>query len=346
MERCIGIDIGYGFVKITDGQEGYLFPSVVGEGCVETLPRMGLQPLGKTDDLRIAVDGKLYNVGNLAIRHSRLPHRGLSATRMEGNTLKVLLLAALSLFCNQPANSFAVVTGLPPGRMHLMDEILRQVRGEHRVTRMGANGPEDLLIRIDRATVVPQPLGTYWSQVLDVRGKVREESAMVGGTIGIIDVGFRTCDLVTVKDGEYVPEQSRTIPVGLVNAYDEIAAGLLAAHGIERETLALDQAVIKGELTVAGRRVDISELRDRAFEQLSVKLQVELQSAWQVSDYDLLMLTGGGSHAVSRYLLPHLPQCNTPSDPGTANARGYVAWANRLWNPVGTPWTDQRTTTA
>jgi plasmid segregation protein ParM len=346
MERCIGIDIGYGFVKITDGQEGYLFPSVIGEGNADALPRMGLQAPSRTDDLRLMVDGTVYHVGNLAIRHSRLAHRGLSATRMEGNTFKVLLLAALSLFCPQPLNSFAVVTGLPPGRMHLMDEVMRQVRGEHRIVRLGSQGPEELTIRIDRVAVVPQPLGTYWSQVLDVRGKVKDDSAMLQGTAGIIDIGFRTCDLVTVKDGEYVPEQSRTIPTGLVAAYDEIAAGLLATYGIERETYALDEAVIRGDLSLAGRRVDITAIRDRAFAQLGVKLLVELQSAWQVSDYDMLVLSGGGSHGISRHLLPALPQCNVPPEPGTTNARGYVAWAGRLWNPAGTPWADQRTTTA
>lgn len=32
MAQLIGIDVGYGFVKVTDGEAGYSFPSVVGEG--------------------------------------------------------------------------------------------------------------------------------------------------------------------------------------------------------------------------------------------------------------------------------------------------------------------------
>lgn len=346
MERCMGIDIGYGFVKITDGQEGYVFPSVVGEGTTDATPRIGLQAPARTDDLRIAVDGRLYNVGNLAIRHSRLAARGLSATRVEGNNFKVLFLAALSLFCNQPINTFAVVTGLPPGRMHLVEEMTRQVKGEHRIVRMTAVGPEECLIRVDRLTFVPQPLGTYWSQVLDARGKVREDSRMLEGSIGIIDIGFRTSDLVSVVDGDYVHEQSRTIPVGLVTAYEEIAAALLASYGVERETYALDEAVIRGEINLAGKRIDITSLRDRAFEQFATKLLVELQSSWQVSAFDVVMLTGGGSHFLARYLQPHLTQAVVPTDPSTANGRGFLAWANRLWNPMPTAWADQRPTIA
>lgn len=346
MERCMGIDIGYGFVKITDGQEGYVFPSVVGEGSAETLPRMGLMAPARTDDLRLAVDGRIYNVGNVAIRHSRLAARGLSATRVEGNSFKVLFLSALALFCNQPLNSFAVVTGLPPGRMHLVEELTRQVRGEHRVIRFTVQGPEEIVIRVDRISVVPQPLGTYWSQVLDARGKVREDSRLLQGAVGIIDIGFRTSDLVSVVDGEYVHEQSRTVPTGLVTAYDEIAAALLAAHGVERETYGLDEAVIRGEVNIAGKRTDITALRDRAFEQLATKLLVELRSTWQVSEFDMLLLSGGGSHFLARYLQPHLAQGIVPADPSTANSRGYLAWASRLWNPAPVAWTEQRSTTA
>jgi plasmid segregation protein ParM len=346
MERCVGIDIGYGFVKITDGQEGYVFPSVVGEGSPDGLPRISLVPPARTEDLRIAVDGKVYNIGNLAIRHSRLAHRGLSATRIEGNHFKVLFLTALTLFCHQPLNTFAVVTGLPPGRMHLTEELVRQVSGEHRVVRLTSQGSEELTIRVDRISVVPQPLGAYWSQVLDPRGKVREATGLLHGRTGIIDIGFRTSDLVTIRDGEYVHEQSRTIPVGLVAAYDEIAAGLLAEHGIERETYALDESVIRGEISLAGKRVDITPLRDRAFEQLATKLLVEVQSAWQANEFDAILLAGGGGYSLSRYLVPHFPQGSVLPEPATANSRGFLSWACRLYNPAGAAWAEGRTTTA
>jgi len=342
MERCVGIDVGYGFVKVTDGQEGYLFPSVVGEGAAESLPRMSLQAPARTDDLRLQIDGEVYHVGNLAIRHSRLAHRGLSATRAEGNDFRVLFLAGLSMLCQQPLNAFAVVTGLPPGRMHLTDELARQVRGEHRVTRLTAQGAEEVAIRVDRLTVVPQPLGAYWSQVMDARGKVREDSSLLQGRIGLIDIGFRTTDLVSVDGGEYVPEQSRTIPVGMASAYEEVSARILSTYGVERETYALDENFIRGEINLAGRRVDIQAMCDRASEQVATKLLVELQSTWQAREFDTLLLSGGGAHMLARYLQPHLPQAMVPADPGTANSRGFLGWASRLWYPSGNAWAEQR----
>ncbi len=314
MERLIGVDLGYGFVKATDGREGFLFPSVVGDGSPHQPLRLASQEADPTDNLRLQIGDRVYHVGTLAVRQSRMAYRSLSVLRDEGNDLLVLFLTALSLFCHEPNTTFSVVTGVPPGRMHLADEFIRSVRGDHRVVRYRAANPEELYLRVDRVTVVPQPLGTYWSQVLDSRGQLQPHAA-AEGRVGIIDIGFRTTDLVTVEEGEYVPEQSRTVPTGLSAAYGAVAAALLREYGIERENHALDEAIISGEIGVSGRRVDITGLREQAFEQLATKVLVEIRSTWQVADYDYLWFTGGGGQALQRYLVPKFPQASLIGDP-------------------------------
>lgn len=341
MEKLIGVDLGYGFVKATDGKEGFFFPSVVGEGNANQLLRTSPQLSDPTEELRLTVGDKVYYAGNLAVRQSRMAYRSLSTTREEGDDLLVLFLAALSLFCKEPVTNFSVVTGLPPGRMHLTDEFIRMARGSHKVLRHKASGPEELTLRIDRVSVVPQPLGAYWSQVLDVRGKVNEDLPFVDSRVGIIDIGFRTTDLVTVEAGEYVPEQSRTVPIGMVAAYSAISSYLLANYGIERENYALDEAVIRGEVGVSGRRVDISSVRDRAYQQLATKVLVELRSAWQLAEYDALWVTGGGGQALEQYLVPQFSQGAMVPDPITANSLGYLAWANNIYGGGQAPWSER-----
>lgn len=330
MERCIGLDVGYGFIKVTDGHEGFVFPSVVGDGNPGVPLRLGFDQPAVTDDIRLTVDGRMYFVGNLAIRQSRLAYRGLSATRAEGNDIKVLFLSALSLFCQDPLSRFSVVTGLPPGRMHLVDDLVGRLRGEHHVARHSGQVTREMTIRIDQIHVVPQPLGAYWAQVLDKRGQLREGATLAEGRVGIVDIGFRTSDFVAVADGEYVPDWSRTVPIGLATAYDEISAQLSTQYGLERAPYALDSSVIAGFVNIAGRRVDITELRDRAFADVATKLLVELQSLWQLAEYDQVLLTGGGGPALEKYLLSHMPQGVVVEDPMTANSRGYLAWAYRL----------------
>ena len=43
-------------------------------------------------------------------------------------------------------------------------------------------------------------------------------------------------------------------------------------------------------------------------------------------------MTGGGGQAMNTYLLPELSHAKLALDPITANCRGYLTWAGRLWN--------------
>jgi plasmid segregation protein ParM len=75
MTRLIGLDVGYGFVKVTDGRAGYSFPSVVGEGHNKPTFNVMSDQLSVVDDMKIGIDDELYFVGKSAIRHSKFAHR-------------------------------------------------------------------------------------------------------------------------------------------------------------------------------------------------------------------------------------------------------------------------------
>lgn len=327
MERCIGLDMGYGFIKVDDGREGHVFPSVVGEGNSGMPLSLGVGPRQESNELRITYNGKNYLVGDHAIRHSRIAHRGLSPTRAEGDDLKILFLAALSLYSRETVNNFYVVTGLPPGRMHMADDLVRQLRGDHEIIRQTGASRFGVSIRLERIEVVPQPVGTFWAEVLDNRGQIRTDHPLLRGRVGIIDVGFRTSDYATIIDGEYSPAFSKTVPIGISFGYEDVAQKLATEYGLEREQYALDDAVISGMVNVSGRPVDIADLRDDVFGDIATKLLVEARSLWQIQEYDHILITGGGSRVVERYLRPEMPQAQIANDPVTANARGYYAWA-------------------
>ncbi len=328
MEHNIGLDMGYGFIKVDNGREGYTFPSVVGESTVEPPMALGFRKVPVTDDLRLTINGKTYFLGDLAIRHSVVAHRGLSPTRVEGDDLKILFLGALSLYCTETVNSFYVVTGLPPGRMHMVDDVVKRLKGDHEIVRQTGGKRATFTIRIEGIDVVPQPIGTYWSTVLDNRGHLKQEHPMLAGRAGIIDIGFKTSDYATIIDGDYSPAFSRTVPIGMSNAYDHIAADLATQYGLERETYTLDEAIITGHINVSGKKIDITRLRESVFRDLATKLVVEACSSWQIEEYDHLLLTGGGGHGLFEFLRPSIPQLVLVSDPVTANARGYLAWGN------------------
>ncbi|MDN5311224.1 MAG: plasmid segregation protein ParM [Thermoanaerobacteraceae bacterium] len=328
MTKLIGIDVGFGFVKVTDGDAGYSFPSVVGEGHTKsTFSTKASQLL--LDDLRIDIGKGLNFVGKAAIKHSRFVFRDLSSTRSTGDDFEILFFSALSLFCDNSMNEFKVVTGLPVERMHLYDDLVKRVRGMRSITVFRNGKPVNININVTDVEIVPQPLGTYWSQSLIFTGQ--GTSLQQEGRTGVIDIGFRTSDLAAIEDFEYIPQKSKSVNVGLSTAYSDISADLINEFGLEKESYALDGIVIKRSINVAGQIFDISKIVDRAFEKLATNILVEVNSLWRIQDFDVLLLSGGGGQAVSRHLLIQLPQAKLVPDPITANCMGYLAWANRLW---------------
>ncbi len=210
----------------------------------------------------------------------------------------------------------------------MSDDLINQVKGKFTIKQYRNNKPHDLEITISEVEVVPQPLGTYWSQSFISFG---EPIDRLKGRIGIIDVGFRTTDLAVIDEGEFIPEKSRSVNIGLNTAYKEIGNIIFAKYGLERESYALDEAVIKGKINVDGKEVDITELKSNAFDALAKNIRIETSSFWALPEIDKLIISGGGGQALNSYLAPHYKQASLISDPLTANSRGYLSWAKNLW---------------
>ncbi|MFY9416819.1 MAG: ParM/StbA family protein [bacterium] len=334
MAKIVGLDVGYGFVKATDGETGFSFPSVVGEGHTNPTFRLKSVQTPILDDLKIAIGNNLYFIGKAAIRHSNFAYRDLSYTRTIGNDLELLFLTALSLFYNNKSREFKVVTGLPVDRMHLAEELEGRLLGEKtiKIPRRGVI-QDTKTFYISEVEIVPQPLGTYWSQFLD--GDKEGTTYLPKGLIGIIDIGFRTTDLAAIDNGEYIPGNSKSFPTGLVTAYREIGVALAREYGLEKESYALDSAVINRKINISGQTVDISAIVEEAFEKLATNILVEINSQWRIQDLDRLIVTGGGGQAISSYLLRQLPQAELAAEPNIANCSGFLAWGNWLWRVSG-----------
>ena len=92
---------------------------------------------------------------------------GISYTRTIGNDLELLFLTALSLFYNNKSREFKVVTGLPVDRMHLAEELEGRLLGRKPSKYRRGVIQDTKTFYISEVEIVPQPLGTYWSQFLD-----------------------------------------------------------------------------------------------------------------------------------------------------------------------------------
>jgi plasmid segregation protein ParM len=329
--KQIGIDIGYGYVKASDGEKEYLFPSTVGVGTDLKFNSLLMNFKKPTDNMVITVDNKKYFVGELAIRQSPMVLRSMGRNRIEDNSARVLLLTALALFMDGTEQQFNVVTGLPVDYYQMYKDDWAQImQGTHAV-RFGTGADEKaILITIDKIQMIPQPFGTLYDRRLDNEGNL-VQNELSGLKIGIVDIGYKTSDMAMADDLEFVGKKSLSSEFAMSTAYNIIAQKVQEKYKIGKENYELDKVIEGGVLRVAGVPHDITEIKKDALGSLADILITEVNSIWDRRELDVIMLTGGGGKAISEYFLPRFQQGFLVNGPQFANVRGYLKLANALF---------------
>lgn len=334
IRRALGVDIGYGFVKVSDAEKDFVFPSVVGVGqALRYRSEVGFQRK-QTENLAISLDDRLYFVGDLAIRQSGIASRSLDQNRAGDQNVRVLLSAALSLFAQWDHQDFQVVTGLPVNYYAAYrDAWESQLRGEY-VVRIHADGQaREKHITLSRLRVVPQPFGTLYHRVLNSIGNL-EDRELAKRTVGIVDIGFKTTDFAVADQLEFIDRLSGSTDIGLSTAYGFIADWLREELKVDKETWEVDEIVSAGAVRIAGKPHDISRLKYESFARVAQKIIIELESLWDYRDLDLILITGGGGQALAHFLLDRYPNIQLVDNAQLANVRGYAKLAHYLFGSM------------
>ncbi len=245
--EIVGIDIGFGFTKATNGQETLVFKSVLGEATDIQFREKILDGAAGEEHLQIEVDGKSYFLGELAERQSNVRFFTLDQTQFIGKFAKNLALAAAARLVGGyiPVN---LVTGLPIGyyRQH-KDELARILAGEHKVVLTDGEGKRhEKVISINKVRVIPQPFGSLFNLMLNDLGELGDK-VLVKEKVGVIDVGFRTSDFTISDQMRYSERGSRTTDSGIAKAFNVIATKLREKSGVNVELYRLYEAVDRGE---------------------------------------------------------------------------------------------------
>lgn len=329
--KHIGIDIGYGYVKASDGQQEVIFPSTVGVGTDLKFNSLLMNLKKPVDNLVITVDNKKYFAGDLAIRQSQIVSRSMGRNRVEDSSAKVLLLAGLSLFMEGNEQQFNVVTGLPVDYYRMYkDDWAELMQGTHAVRFGTSDSERPMLISIDKIQMIPQPFGTLYDRRLDGEGRLTQNE-LAGLKVGIVDVGYKTSDFALADDLEFVGKKSISTETAMSTAYNMIAQKIQEKYKTGKENYELDKVIETGIIRVAGIPHDISEFKKEAFSTLADLLSTEVNSIWDKREIDVIMLTGGGGKAIAEYFLPKYPQAFLVNSPQYANVRGYLKLANALF---------------
>lgn len=334
--EIVGIDIGFGFTKATNGKESLVFKSVLGEATDLQFREHILADIGDEEHLQVEVDGKSFFVGELAERQSNVRFFTLDQTQFISAFAKNLALAAAARLVGGyiPVN---LVTGLPIGhyRQH-KDELARILQGEHQVAVTDADGKRhEKTINVNKVRVIPQPFGSLFNLMLNDLGDLGDKR-LVREKIGIIDVGFRTSDYTVSDKMRYSERGSRTTDSGIARAFNVIATKLREKSGVNVELYRLYDAVERGSIKIRGKEYDLKSLTEQVFGQLATAVANEVDRLW-VDDWDIdtMVITGGGGAVLAKYLQPllngHVTPVDASKDARLCNVEGYWKFGKHLW---------------
>ncbi len=337
--ELLGIDIGFGFTKATDGSDMVVFKSIYGEATdIQFWADFARSSLN--DYFHVTIDGRSYFVGDLAEKQSTVRHFTLSQEQLISAFIKVLALTVVGIFqkkeqpVGDPVN---IVSGLPIGYYKQNKERFSQILlGRHSITyHLPDKSTATKEIFVDKVRLLPQPMGSVLNLIMDEAGRV-SNGEMARQKIGVVDIGFRTTDFTILDSLRYIDRGSRTVDVGISNAFSVIAERLREKCGVAVELYRLYRAVGAGSIKIRGQELNFTKIRDQVYRQLAAKIAGEIERLWADEwDMDLIVLTGGGSVELAEHLQPMVTGNVMPlkrgADARLNNVQGYLKYGRHVW---------------
>ncbi len=341
--QILGIDVGFGFTKATNGKDTLIFKSIFGEDAdIQFWADFGDDT--PTDHIHVTIDGKSYFIGDLAEQQSSVLHFTLDQEKLITDYVKILSLAVAGMFLdkggaiNVPIN---LVSGLPIGFFKQNHERFNELlTGHHSVTYHSQNGQETTKeLHINKVRMLPQPLGSVLNLLMDDNGKIVNKT-LANQKIGVVDIGFRTTDFTILDRLRYIDRGSRTIETGIARGFSVIANKLREKCGVSVELYRLYNAAETGSIKMRGNRVNFVKIRDEVYSQLAASIANDIDRLWAADwDIDAIILTGGGCRDLAQYLRPQITgniiPVETNRDPRLNNVLGYIKYGQSVWGESG-----------
>jgi len=339
--QVLGLDVGFGFTKATNGREMQVFKSVVGDAAEATFNEQ-LMPSKATLGRHLQINGEMYYVGELAEQQSRGRGFTLDPTQFLTKYAKTLAISACAPLADTD-KPVRLVTGLPISffRKH-KDTLTQLLQQRHTATLFKAGGEkEERVLNIEKVRIIPQPFGALFNLMLNDLGRPVSQR-FITEKIGVIDVGFRTADYTISDKTRYSERGSQSTDSGISIAFQALANALQEKSGVAVELFRLYDAVQRGTIKIRGKRYDITALVKQAFTGLATRVATEANRLWSDDwDVDAIVISGGGGAVLAPYLAPLLEGEVIPvpadQDARLNNVQGYQKYGLHLWAGGNSP---------
>ncbi len=327
----VGLDIGYGVVKVVTNEGALAFPSVMGHAREIKFQQETIQQKYPGD--QISDDEGTWFVGELAL--AQLPPgellrlRGRTANeKTMGNTFrqrlaKVAIGKLVQGVWGRDVVHLRISTGLPVDHMRDAAELKEALLGQHLIKTDSC----EVIANVTEVIVMPQPYGSAYSQMLTPSGEINVYHTYM--RTGIVDVGTYTVDIALDDDGEFMDSESGSVEGGVYTAQERISAMLERDYREKMPYKIIEQVLRTGIFTASGKPIDYSEEVEDALSPLRSATVNLMSEKWQRgTTVDVIYLSGGGAELVYEQIVEAYPQTKLVPEAQMANARGYLYYAN------------------
>jgi len=333
--EILGIDVGFGFTKATNGNDFVIFKSIFGD-ATDIQFRLSIGSAAFVENLHVTIEDQSYFIGDFAEQQSNVRQFTLYQERLLTEFAKILSLTAAGSITDKyvPLN---VVTGLPIGYLkQYHQQFVKILTGHHDITFHQPDGTKILKkININKVKMLPQPLGSVLNLLMDDNGKIVNKD-LAKQKIGVVDIGFRTTDFSIFDRLRYIERGSTTTDTGISKSFSIISKKLREESGVSIEVYRLYKAVETGSIKILGKEYNISKLRDQVFAHSAGNIANDIERLWAEDwDIDTIVLTGGGSMELAKYLQPLIAGNVIPVknsiDTRLNNVQGYFKYGKYKW---------------
>ena len=322
----VGIDIGYSSVKAVAGSHRLVtFPSVVG---TPDRARFAVSSADGHIILDLPGDG-VFLIGEGAVAQSRFVDRREDRGWIASSAYRRLMLAGFTELTAATWCELVVVTGLPVAFYSADKDALRdRFLGHHRVAREGRRAQT---FQVSECRVIPQPFGTLLAEALNDHGKIVNHD-LATGAVGVIDVGGKTTNLLSVNRLAEIGRETASINLGVWDVARAVRE-YLTNHcpDLELRDHQVIDAIVKRCVKYFGAPVDLGNVIDAMLEPMGDQVIAQVTQLWNgAARLEAILVAGGGALLLGPYLTRAFPHLRVVDNPVFANALGYWRFAQRF----------------
>lgn len=265
---------------------------------------------GKPRSGYIRVNGQAYAIGMAARRHI-IQDRPRGASRYREEYYGVALAYSLAEAFQENKRNITVYASYAPGDVSYAKHLVAASRRKWQVECQYGT----LNFDVKNVMTFDEPLGGLSHYTLTKDGIERRRNPLADKTTLVIDVGGHTTDAVAIDPGGMVDISSaRSTRTDIISLTQQFERDLrsnnthLFQDSNDIDPRRLEQAILTGKFPYGNAPVDCTTEAAEAIRSLTNDVIQVINAAGGVANYDVVLMTGGGSMVIYEALRAAMPR--------------------------------------